>query len=107
MVVGDAAVLIGRDVDVGPHINLIKGTHQPFGISEKAAEKAAGKDYSLPITIEDGAWIGAGATILGGVTLGKQSLIAAGALVRKSVDSAQIVAGVPTFSIAKKEYEKA
>ena len=103
MVVGDAAVLIGKDVDAGPHINLIKGTHQPFGISEKAA----GKDYSLPITIEDGAWIGAGATILGGVTLGKQSLIAAGALVRKSVDSAQIVAGVPTFSIAKKEYEKA
>lgn len=63
---GDADVLIGKDVDIAPRVNLITGTHKPFTITGKAA----GEGYSLPITIEDGAWIGAASTILGGVTLG-------------------------------------
>lgn len=94
---GSADVLIGKDVDIAPRVNIITGTHKPFGISGKAA----GEGYSLPITIEDGAWIGAASTILGGVTLGAQSLVAAGALVRNSVGSAHMVGGVPAVRIGE------
>ena len=57
--------------------------------------------YSLPITIEDGAWIGAASTILGGVTLGEQSIIAAGALVRTSIRKREMMAGVPAAPVKK------
>ncbi len=97
LVGGDADVLIGKDVDIAPRVNIVTGTHKPFG----APEKAAGEGYSLPITISDGAWVGAASTILGGVTLGKQSLIAAGALVRDSVGHSSMVGGVPAVSIRK------
>jgi acetyltransferase-like isoleucine patch superfamily enzyme len=49
----------------------------------------------LPVTIEDGVYIGAGATILPGVTLGQGSVIGARALVTRSVQEGTVVAGVP------------
>ncbi len=48
-----------------------------------------------PIVIEDDVWIGARATILGGVTIGRGAIVAAGAVVTKSVPPFTIVAGVP------------
>lgn len=48
-----------------------------------------------PVVIKQGAWIGANATILGGVTIGKNAIISAGAVVSKDVPDNAIVAGVP------------
>ena len=48
-----------------------------------------------PIVLEDGVWIGYGATVLSGVTLGKGSVVGAGALVCGDVPSYAIVAGIP------------
>jgi acetyltransferase-like isoleucine patch superfamily enzyme len=48
-----------------------------------------------PITIKKGAWIGAGAIILQGVTIGEFSVVAAGAVVTKDVPPYTVVAGVP------------
>lgn len=98
---GDATVSIGNDVDIAPRVTIVTGSHKAFSLDGKAA----GEGYSLPVTIGDGAWVGASATILGGVTLGKQSLIAAGALVRNSVDGAHVVGGVPAVCIGKREKE--
>jgi len=50
---------------------------------------------AAPITIENGVWIGAGAIILPGVTIGQYSIIGAGSLVRKDVPPRTIVAGNP------------
>ena len=50
----------------------------------------------MPITIEDGAWIGARVTILPGVTVGAGSVVAAGAVVTRSVPPQTLVgAAVP------------
>jgi maltose O-acetyltransferase len=50
---------------------------------------------SKPIVIEDGAWIGAGAIILRGVTIGTKSVVAAGAVVTKDVPPYVVVGGNP------------
>ena len=51
------------------------------------------------ITIEDDVWIGYGAIILGGVTIGNGSIVAAGAVVTTDVQPYTIVGGVPAQSI--------
>lgn len=56
-----------------------------------------------PITIEDYVWIGAGATILGGVNIGRGSIIAAGAVVKDNVPPNTIVGGIPAKIIRQIE----
>ena len=53
------------------------------------------RTYALPITIGNGCWIGANATILGGVTIGDGAVVAAGAVVTQNVDANTLVGGVP------------
>jgi acetyltransferase-like isoleucine patch superfamily enzyme len=55
----------------------------------------------LPVTIKKGVWIGCGVTILGGVTIGEYSVVAAGAVVTRDVPSYSVVAGVPAKIIRK------
>ncbi|OME94712.1 MULTISPECIES: acyltransferase [Paenibacillus] len=50
---------------------------------------------SKPIVINQGAWIGIAATIMPGVTIGKHSVVSAGAVVTKDVPDYSIVGGVP------------
>lgn len=52
-------------------------------------------EYSSPITIKDGCWICSSATICGGVTIGENSIVAAGSVVLRDVPPNSIVAGVP------------
>ena len=49
----------------------------------------------IGVTIEDGVWIGSRATILDGVTVGHNSIVAASCIVNKSVPPYSIVGGVP------------
>jgi acetyltransferase-like isoleucine patch superfamily enzyme len=51
--------------------------------------------YSAPIAIEDDVWIGCRATILKGVTIGKGSVVAAGAVVTKSCPHHSLIGGIP------------
>ena len=53
------------------------------------------KIENKPIVIEDDVWIGARVTVLGGVTIGRGAIVAAGAVVTKNVAPYSIVAGVP------------
>ena len=54
-----------------------------------------------PVIIEDHVWIGKNAIILKGVTIGKDSIVAAGSVVTKSVPSGCLVGGVPACIIKK------
>lgn len=56
-----------------------------------------------PIVVGDGAWIGARATLLPGVTIGANAIVAGGSVVTKSVDSATIVGGNPAKTIALRD----
>ncbi len=57
--------------------------------------------YVAPIVIEEGAWVGVNATILPGVTIGKNSVVSAGAVVTENVPDNCIVAGNPATIIRR------
>lgn len=89
---GDATVTIGSNCDIGPRVTFAYGSHH----LDLAGPRMAGTGLSKPIIIGDGTWIGAGAVILGGVTLANNTVVAAGAVVTKSLNRPySLVAGVP------------
>ena len=59
------------------------------------------KSYRAPVVIEDDAWVATGAIIVPGVTVGKASVVSAGAVVTKDVPPYTIVGGVPAKIIGK------
>jgi maltose O-acetyltransferase len=85
-----ASISVGDNVTLGHHVMLVTADHD---IGE--AYYRCGPLRPRPIVIEDGAWIGAGATLLPGVTLGRGCVVAAGAVVRRDVPAGAVVGGVP------------
>ena len=80
---------IGDAVMIGPNVSLITSGH-PLEPSRRRDGVVA-----RPIVIERNVWIAAGATILGGVTVGENSVVAAGAVVTRDVPADTLVAGNP------------
>lgn len=89
-----APITFGDHVVVGHGVTFITADHS---IGEAA--RRAGKVQGRPILVEDGVWIGANATILPGVTIGRGAVIAAGTLVNKNVPANLVVAGIPAKAI--------
>ena len=85
-----ADIWIGNNVVIGHGVTFITAIHQIGPASKRAGEVKGG-----PITVEDGAWIGANATLLPGITVAKGSIVAAGAVVNRCVPANTLVAGVP------------
>lgn len=83
-------IKIGNNVMVGPRVSFYTAGH-PIDPQIRIEEL----EFGLPITVEDNVWIGGSATILPGVTIGKNSIIAAGAVVTKDVAANTIVGGNP------------
>lgn len=83
-------VTIGENVFIAPGVVISAATH-PLDAQRRVSRHF----QSHPITIGDCAWIGANATILTGVTIGKNAVIAAGAVVTQDVPDNTLVGGVP------------
>ncbi|UVF60995.1 acetyltransferase [Arthrobacter phage Gorpy] len=94
-------VTIGKNVSIGHQAMICTSTHE-IGTSERRAGEAYGK----PVTICDGVWIGARATILPGVTIGTGAIVAAGALVAQDVPPNAMVGGVPAKLIKELDGER-
>ncbi len=77
-------------VTIGPRVNLIAGGH-PVVLEERRQGVITHK----PIVIKRHVWIGTAATVLAGVTVGENSVVAAGAVVTRDVEPDCVVAGVP------------
>lgn len=90
-------ITIEDEVLIGPKVNLITENH-PLDPNDRKALLAK------PITIKRRAWIGANATILPGVTIGENSVVAAGAVVSKDVPDNTVVGGVPAKFIKSIQY---
>jgi maltose O-acetyltransferase len=88
--VPNARVSIGRNVQIGPNVSFETVSH---GLVYVAGEGRG--DTVLPIRIEDEVWIGVGAIITGGVTIGKGAVVAAGAVVVRDVEAMTVVGGIP------------
>lgn len=85
-------VTISNRCHIVTHINVGYDTHplqRYFPVKES------------PVLIKQGAYIGSNAVILPGVTIGKESVVGAGAVVTKNVDAHTVVAGVPARVIKK------
>jgi acetyltransferase-like isoleucine patch superfamily enzyme len=84
---------IGDDVMIGPNVSLITSGHP--------VEPSRRRNFVVakPIVIGRNVWIGAGATIIGGVTVGENSVVAAGAVVTRDVPPNVLVGGNPAAII--------
>lgn len=81
-------ITVEDDVQIGPRVNLTSENH-PLDPNDR-------KTVILqPIVLKRNVWIGAGATILPGVTVGENAIVAAGAVVSRDVPANTVVAGVP------------
>ena len=79
-------IKIGNHVQIAPNVTLLTANHDQDNLQIL---------HCKSVTIKDSAWIGAGAQVLPGVTIGKGEIVAAGAVVTKDVPDNAVVAGVP------------
>ena len=79
---------------IGPNVSLITENHSEIPELRQHV-------YGRPLLIKRKAWLGAGVTVLPGVTIGENAIVAAGAVVSKDVPDNTIVGGVPARVIRK------
>ncbi len=98
-------ITLGDFVAVGPNVQFITDTH-PLKPEERYLPPSEGDhlpfrvvNLALPIHVGNYVWIGAGAIILPGVTIGDGAMVAAGAVVTKDVAPRMVVAGNPAREI--------
>ncbi len=91
---GASEITIGENCLVGPEVLVLTSTHALSADGEISRTPA-----SRPVTVGDGSWIGARATILPGVTIGAGAMIAAGAVVTADCEAGGVYGGVPARRI--------
>jgi acetyltransferase-like isoleucine patch superfamily enzyme len=98
-------IVIGNHVLFGPQVTVRGGNHR-FDLvgryidSVEDDEKRPSDDPG--VVIEDDVWVGGNATILGGVTIGRGSIVAASAVVTKDVARYSVVAGSPARQVGRR-----
>ncbi|MFJ8581660.1 sugar O-acetyltransferase [Micromonospora sp. NPDC093277] len=85
-----ARINIGADVQIGPNVQLLTATH-PLG----PAARRAKWESAEPINIGDNAWLGGGVIVLGGVTIGANTVVGAGAVVTRDLPPDVLAVGNP------------
>ncbi len=83
-------VYIGKNAFIAPNVCISCAGH-----ALNAEQRRSGVNTSAPIRIGDDVWIGANATILGGVSIGSGSVIGAGSVVTKDIPSGVVAVGSP------------
>jgi maltose O-acetyltransferase len=84
-----AEIRIGDNFQAGPGVQLLTPEHPLDAVARR------GEETARPIVIGDDVWIGGGAIVLAGVTIGDRSVIGAGSVVTKDVPSDVVVVGNP------------
>lgn len=88
--VDDADITIGDNTMLGPGVCISTAEHP---LSPELRRN--GLQYNKPVHIEDNVWIGAGAVILAGVTIGRNAVIGAGSVVTKDIPADSLALGIP------------
>jgi maltose O-acetyltransferase len=83
-------ITIGAGTQIGPAVQIYTADHP-----RDPAERASGLEFGRPVRIGRNVWIGGGAIILPGVTVGDHALIGAGAVVTRDVPAGATVVGNP------------
>ena len=85
---GIAPITVGRYVMISPNVTIVTGEHRTDIVGEymrNITNDMKLEKHDKPVVIEDDVWIGSNVTILKGVTIGRGSIIHAGAIVTKRV----------------------
>ena len=90
-------ITIGDDVQLAANVQLLSNNHDFYDRAILTCR---------PIEIKQGAWIGAGATILPGVTIGRHAIVGAASVVTRDIGDYEVAAGNPAKVIRKLDPEK-
>ena len=88
--VDDTDIYVGDSVMFGPNVTVATAGHP---IDPELRRKVA--QFNIPVRIGNNVWIGAGAVILPGVTIGDDSVIGAGSIVTKDIPAGVVAVGNP------------
>ncbi len=88
LIVSKESVTIGNDVLIGDYVSIYDHDH-------KLSKHETQGYTSKPVNISDNVWIGSHAVILKGISIGKNSIVAAGSIVTKDIPEHQLWGGVP------------
>jgi acetyltransferase-like isoleucine patch superfamily enzyme len=103
-----ASIVLGDRVLVSHSVNIFDNLTHPIKAADRHTQveqimtRGHPRELTLgeqPVTIQDDAWVGAGAFVLRGVTLGQGAIVAAGAIVTKDVPAFSIAAGNPAVIV--------
>ena len=83
-------ITLGREVQIAPRVQIYTATH-PLD----AATRRSKLEFALPVVIGDGAWIGGGAIVCPGVTIGKNTVVGAGSVVTRDLPAGVLAVGNP------------
>ena len=86
LMMASGTITIGDNVQVAAYVKLISNNHDPYDRMVLTCR---------PVVLKRNCWIGAGAVILPGVTVGENSIVGAGSVVTKDVPDNTVVAGNP------------
>lgn len=105
---GGGSLKIGNFVNISAGAHLITGTDSPNGdaLVGAAVPKKLRKVNRSHISLEDYSWVGTGAIILPGITIGEGAVVGAGAIVTKDVAPWTIVGGNPAKKIRRRDSSK-
>lgn len=105
-------ITIGSNVLIASNVQIYTATH-PVELADRLTPNwnmESGeyfcRTYALPVTIEDGCWIGGGVIILPGVTIGRGTVIGAGSVVTKDIPDNCVAVGNPCRVIRQINEEK-
>ena len=90
-------ITIEDNVQIAANVQLLSNNHDPYDRQVLLCK---------PILIKEGAWIGAGASIMAGVTIGKYAIVGASSVITHDVNDYEVVVGNPARVIKTLEKEK-
>lgn len=96
-IVAKSGIVIGRNALIAERVSIRDQDHEVHGVEGVPIAQAGFR--TQPIVIGDDVWIGAGAIVLKGVTIGNGAVVAANAVVTRDVAEREIVGGVPARRI--------
>jgi len=110
LIMADERIEIGKHVLVSWNVGIADSDFHPIDAAQRRIDTMALAPFykdrpprpplkTAPVIIEDNVWIGMNAVILKGVTIGENSVVAAGAVVSKSVPANVVVAGNPAVIV--------
>lgn len=83
-------VTIGKGTQIGPGVQILTADHP-----RDAEARLSGLELGRPIAVGENVWIGGGAIILPGVSIGDDAIVGAGSVVTKDVPPSAVVVGNP------------